>query len=318
MKRMYFLSLMVIFSLVARGQVVTNVTSRLENGKAAVSFTLQTPCHCTLSYSPDGGRTFVACKAVSGDTANNTTGSRTFYWDYFADGVFSGSLLFKVEAEMFEMVFVSGGTFQMGSNDGESDEKPVHTVTLSDYLIGKTEVTQALWKSVMVNNPSHFKGDDLPVERVSWSNCQEFISKLNKMTGKTYRLPTESEWEYAARGGTISKGYSYSGSNNLNEVAWYGDNSGSTTHPVGSKQPNELGLYDMSGNVWEWCSDWFGRYSSGAQTNPTGASSGSSRVYRGGGWFIDAQRCRVTYRDNNFAPVYRSSYLGFRLVLVPE
>ena len=166
----------------------------------------------------------------------------------------------------------------------------------------------------MSNNPSYFKGDNLPVEKVSWNDCQEFISKLNTITGKTFRLPTEAEWEYAARGGKKSKGYQYSGSNNLSDVAWYEDNSGNKTHAVGSKQANELGIYDMSGNVWEWCQDWYGKYSSSSQTNPTGANSGSNRVRRGGGWGGNAWICRSSYRYS-YAPGFSNDSLGLRLVL---
>ena len=218
-----------------------------------------------------------------------------------------------------DMVRVEAGTFTMGATperkDPYDDEKPAHQVTLTnDYYIGKYEVTQALWKAVMDNNPSKFKGDNLPVERVSWNDCQEFISKLNSITGKTFRLPTEAEWEYAARGGKKSRGYQYSGSSNLSDVAWYEDNSGSGTHAVGSKQANELGIYDMSGNVWEWCHDWYGKYSSSSQTNPTGATSGSGRVRRGGSWLGTASGCRSSCRGG-FTPVLRIYYLGLRLVL---
>ena len=195
------------------------------------------------------------------------------------------------------------------------EEKPTHQVTLTnDYYIGKYEVTQALWKAVMGNNPSNFKGDNLPVEQVSWDDCQEFISKLNRITGKTFRLPTEAEWEYAARGGNKSRGYQYSGSNNLSDVAWYGGNSGDVTHAVGTKQPNELGIYDMSGNVREWCQDWKGAYSSSSQVNPTGANSGSSRVNRGGAAGNDARRCRSSCRAND-VPGTHYSILGLRLSL---
>ena len=191
------------------------------------------------------------------------------------------------------MVYVSGGTFTMGAtseqgSDALDREKPTHSVTLSSFYLCKYEVTQALWRAVMGNNPSSFKGNNLPVQNVSWNDCQTFISRLNNLTGRIFRLPTEAEWEYAARGGNRSRGYKYSGSNVLSDVAWYDDNSGGKTHPVGSKSPNELGLYDMSGNVWEWCSDWYGTYSSSSQTNPTGASCGSSRVRRGGGWHSGA------------------------------
>ncbi len=220
-----------------------------------------------------------------------------------------------------EFVLVEGGSFRMGAtkeqgSDAYDDEKPVHSVILSDYYIGKYEVTQAQWEAVMGSNPSEFKGDNLPVERVSWEDIQKFIAKLNQKTGKTYRLPTEAEWEYAARGGNKSQGYKYAGSNEIGEVAWYNVNSGDATHPVGQKQPNELGLYDMTGNVWEWCQDWYGAYSSGSRTNPTGPASGSSRVLRGGSWSSSARDCRVSYRRDRKSS-YGGIFYGFRLVLVP-
>ena len=218
-----------------------------------------------------------------------------------------------------DMVRVEAGTFTMGATpemkDPWDDEKPTHRVALTnDYYIGKYEVTQALWQTMMGNNPSKFKGDNLPVENVSWYDCQEFISKLNRITGKTFRLPTEAEWEYAARGGNKSLGYQYSGSNNLSDVAWHLDNSGDKTHAVGTKQPNELGIYDMSGNVYEWCQDWEGAYSSSSQVNPTGANSGSNRVVRGSCWYFGARDCRSSCRRYNM-PGSRGSHLGLRLVL---
>lgn len=220
-----------------------------------------------------------------------------------------------VKGVNIEMIGVAGGTFQMGSNDGESREQPIHSVTLSSYSIGKYTVTQAQWKAVMGTNPSSFKDcDNCPVENVSWNDIQEFLKKLNQITGKNYRLPTEAEWEYAARGGNKSNGYTYSGSNTIDNVAWYSSNSSNKTHPVGEKQANELGIYDMSGNVFEWCSDWFDDYSSGSQTNPTGPSFGSDRVVRGGGWVHSATVCRVANR-RKFTPGTRDSIFGFRLAL---
>ena len=218
-----------------------------------------------------------------------------------------------------KMVYVSGGTFTMGAtseqgSDAEDDEKPTHSVTVSDFYICKYEVTQTLWKEVMGNNPSSWKGDNLPVENVSWDDCQDFIRKLNTLTGKNFRLPTEAEWEFAARGGNKSRGYKYAGSNNIGDVAWYDGNSGNKTHVVGTKSPNELGIYDMSGNVYEWCQDWYGDYSSASQTNPTGASNGSNRVLRGGSWYSYARICRSSDRDGG-TPVSRYYYYGFRLVL---
>ncbi len=213
------------------------------------------------------------------------------------------------------MVPVKGGTFRMGSNDGDNDEKPVHSVTLSDYIIGETMVTQALWKAVMDGkNPSKFQGDNLPVTNVSWNQCQEFIRKLNSLTGERFRMPTEAEWEFAVRGGTKSRGYKYSGSDNLDGVAWYSANSGNETHPVKTKASNELGLYDMSGNVWEWCEDFYdyNAYSSHPSTNPKGPSSGSGRVIRGGSYDNDTADCRGALRDY-FNPSGRACNLGMRL-----
>ena len=219
----------------------------------------------------------------------------------------------------YNMVWVEGGTFLMGAtseqgSDAKDYEKPVHSVTLSGYYIGKTEVTQSLWKAVMGSNPSRFKGDNLPVENVSWDDCQEFIGKLNSMTGQNFRLPTEAEWEFACRGGNNSRGYKYSGSNYIDNVAWYYGNSGEKTLPVATKSPNELGIYDMSGNVWEWCSDWYGDYSSSAQTNPKGPYDGSYRVSRGGGWNFDASHCRSSFR---FSLILTMQYIypGLRLAL---
>ena len=217
------------------------------------------------------------------------------------------------------MIAVEGGTFQMGAtseqgSDAFKDEKPVHNVTLSDYYIGETEVTQELWKAVMGTNPSDFKGSKKPVESISWNDCQEFIKKLNKITGKNFRLPTEAEWEYAARGGNKSQGYKYSGGNTIGDVAWYADNSSSRTHDVKTKQANELGIYDMSGNVFEWCQDWYGSYSSGSQTNPIGPSSGSHRVIRGGSWYGNALYCRVSDRFLN-SPDDGDHFIGLRLSL---
>jgi formylglycine-generating enzyme required for sulfatase activity len=234
----------------------------------------------------------------------------------------------QTEKSDFDMVFVKGGDFMMGSDEKventEADEKPQHKVTLADFYIGKTEVTQKQWRTVMGKDPEklNFKGcDDCPVERVSWDDIQAFLEVLNKKFppsgGKgAYRLPTEAEWEYAARGGNKSKYFTYSGSNNLGEVAWFDDNSDAKTHSVATKKANELGIYDMSGNVWEWCSDWYDEkyYSSSYSSNPTGASKGSYRVYRGGSWFIYPRFCRASSRSGN-TPTFRSNNLGFRVVL---
>ena len=232
----------------------------------------------------------------------------------------SGNQSFTVGGVSFTMIAVQGGTFTMGAtgeqgSDAYSDEKPAHKVTVSSFYIGQTEVTQELWEAVMGGNPSKFKGAKRPVENVSWDNCQEFIRKLNAKTGKSFRLPTEAEWEYAARGGSRSQGYKYSGSNSVGDVAWYDVNSydkGESspdygTHNVATKRANELGLYDMSGNVWEWCQDKWYNYDGSSYT-------GSYRVYRGGCWGGDAGYCRLTGRGY-YSPDDRSSSLGLRLAL---
>ena len=263
------------------------------------------------SENQQSSNTYVA------SSSNNSSGTPS---------VASGSNAISIPVKdgiSIEMVKVEAGTFMMGAtsemkdsyDDPDSDEKPVHQVTLTnDYYMGKYEVTQALWQAVMGSNPSNFKGDNLPVEKVSWNDCQEFISKLNSLTGRKFRLPTEAEWEYAARGGKKSRSYQYSGSSNISDVAWYDGNSVNKTHPVGTKQANELGIYDMTGNVWEWCSDWYGFYSSSSQTNPTGADSGSSRVFRGGSWYGNARYCRLSFRDCT-PPDCRGYNLGLRLAL---
>ena len=219
-----------------------------------------------------------------------------------------------------DMVYVEGGTFTMGATmeqgyDAEDDEKPAHQVTLSSFYICKHEVTQEEWKAVMGSNQAYWKGKRLPMESVSWDECQTFISKLNSITGKTYRLPTEAEWEYAARGGNKSIGYKYSGNDILKGVAWYQDNSGYRTHEVMVKAPNELGLYDMSGNVSEWCNDWYGSeyYAISPGNNPKGPTSGSDHIKRGGSWSHNDKDCRVSNRKD-FGNS-RDKHIGFRLVL---
>ena len=269
--------------------------------------------------------------AVNGTASNNVSNNNNVSSSgsnrtYTANGV------------SFTMIYVSGGTFTMGAtseqgSDADSDESPTHQVTLSSYSIGQTEVTQELWQAVMGSNPSYFKGSKRPVESVSWNDCQDFIRRLNSLTGQNFRLPTEAEWEYAARGGR-SGGTKYAGSNSIDDVAWYWKNSGDKylsgtdsdwdldkiqknngrTHDVATKRSNGLGIYDMSGNVWEWCQDWKGNYSSSSQTNPQGPSTGSYRVNRGGSWGHDARCCRVSIRYSN-DPDRRYVGIGLRLAL---
>ena len=212
-----------------------------------------------------------------------------------------------------DMVYVEGGTFNMGSNEFEN-EGPIHKVTLKDFHICKYCITQSQWKAIMGNNLSHFKGDDLPVEMVSWNDAQKFLTALNKQTGKNFRLPTEAEWEYTARGGLKSQDYEYAGSNNIDEVAWYDNNGGNRTHPVGQKKSNALDLYDMSGNVWEWCSDWYGfdYYQESQEKNPTGPDDGSDRILRGGSWVFNAKFCRVADRGGS-EPSKRYDSCSFRI-----
>ena len=225
---------------------------------------------------------------------------------------------FTVNGVSFTMVQVPGGTFTMGAtseqgSDAGYNTTPTHQVTLSSFSIGQTEVTQELWQAVMGDNPSRDKGPKRPVESVSWNDCQTFLRKLNSLTGQNFRLPTEAEWEYAARGGR-SGGTMYSGSNSIEDVAWYYDNSGLSTHDVATKRANDLGIYDMSGNVDEWCQDWYKSYSSRNQTNPQGPSKGSERVHRGGNFSNIAKRCRVSERFHS-GPNGRIASIGLRLAL---
>ncbi|MEM9896952.1 MAG: formylglycine-generating enzyme family protein [Bacteroidota bacterium] len=218
-----------------------------------------------------------------------------------------------------QMVFVKGGQFEMGDQTGELWEacRPVHSVTIQDFYLSKYLVTQELWQAIMGNNPARFKGAKRPVEEVSWEDAQQFVKKLNTLSKNSYRLPNESEWEYAARGGVYSQGYIYSGSDKLSQVGWYDANSNDETHEVGQKLANELGLYDMSGNVYEWCEDdWHGDYG-GAPDNGSAwidSPRGANRVVRGGGWIDDAVRCRPASRVR-YRPGYRYYDIGFRLAM---
>lgn len=227
---------------------------------------------------------------------------------------------FCVNGVRFKMIYVEGGSFMMGAADDDSealnDEKPRHKVMLDSYYIAETQVTQALWEAVMGSNPSRFEGANRPVECVSWYDCQEFLKKLDALTGMQFRLPTEAQWEYAARGGKCSKGYKYAGGNNLDSIAWWDGNSNHETHDVKQKQPNELGLYDMTGNVWEWCNDWFddSYYANSLEHNPQGPGLGYNRVVRGGSWGFDARCCCLPYRVSE-SPDYRYHVIGLRLAL---
>lgn len=226
-----------------------------------------------------------------------------------------------VEGISFKMIKVEGGTYTMGAKDDDNDawsnEKPAHQVTVSTFAIGETEVTQELWQAVMGSNPSYFSGAKNPVEMVNWEDCQEFIGRLNNLTGMKFRMPTEAEWEYAARGGKNSKDYTCPGGNIVDDVAWYSNNSNNKTHVVAAKAPNELGLYDMCGNVNEWCQDWFDGdyYSNSPKDNPKGPSSPSTwRVFRGGDWNDGLKSCRISYRNGGI-PTKAEKTKGLRLAL---
>ncbi len=340
MKKSFLFSLAFLACIWLPAQQIQNVTAAQQGKNIVVSYDLTTSSgefDVALYCSIDGGSNFGnPLNAVTGDVGKNLNAgnNKQITWNVLADieKLTGSSIVFEVRARTtsdldIEMVFVKGGTFTMGSNDGQSNEKPIHQVTLSDFNIGKYEVTQAQWKAVMGSNPSFFKDcDNCPVEQVSWNNVQYFIKILNQKTGKTYRLPTEAEWEYAAHGGaSVTPGggqassataTKYVGSNNIDKIAWYASNSGSKTHIVGKRKPNELGVYDMSGNVWEWCSDRYDTYGISSQTNPTGSSSGSYQIARGGSWNSKPQYCRLSYRSI-ITPDDRINDLGFRLVLVP-
>lgn len=297
----------------------------------------------SMLVSEDAGSTFdFLATSLSGDFGENIKSGtdKHIEWNFASDhpNYFSDQIQIKIVANdnggypiVAGMIFVEGGTFQMGSNDGYSIERPEHSVTLNSFYIGKYEVTQAEWQKVMGNNPSSFVGDTNPVENVTWNDAITYCNKLSEEDSLTkfytidgtnvianwgangYRLPTEAEWEYAGGGGAMTAGYNYCGGNNANNVAWYSDNSEGKTHEVGTKLPNVLGLYDMSGNIIEWCNDLFGEhyYSDSPINNPQGPTTGDYRVFRGGSWNVSSDYCRVKYRGygNN-----SSNYIGFRIV----
>ena len=336
----------------AGAQTVTNVVARQVGNTVEVTYDLDKAAEVSLLLSQDGGANYAATpKSMTGDVGKGVTaGHKKIIWNLLNDRADwdIARARFKVVAEdkskktftvngvSFTMIAIEGGTFTMGATyeqgkDAENNEKPTHSVTLSDYYIGQTEVTQALWRAVMGTTVQQQRdkantswsifgeGDNYPMYYINWKECQTFVQKLNSLLssqlgGKRFALPTVAQWEYAARGGKKRNGYKYSGSNTIGNVAWYTDNSGSSTHPVAMKSPNELGIYDMSGNVDEWCEDKYGRYRSSSQTNPTGASFGSDRVTRGGSCINDAWACRVSCRGK-YAPEWPNGIIGFRLVL---
>jgi formylglycine-generating enzyme required for sulfatase activity len=332
MKEVVFVFFFLVLSVLCTAQKVSNIRAEQRGQEIVVLYSLESSylSEIKLLCSQDNGVNWSApLKNVSGDIGKYiASGENTITWNVLEEREqFVGEKIkFKIiasnanskKALQHKMILVEGGMFQMGSNSGELDEVPVHSVTLSSFKIGKYEVTQAQWLAVMGSIPGYYEEcSQCPVDEVPWPEVQEFIRKLNTITGRDYRLPTEAEWEYAAKGGKLSRGYVYSGSNNVNSVAWYVENSGDKIHPVGMKQANELGIHDMSGNAWEWCSDWHDHFNNYSEINPTGAYSGQYRVLRGGRWAYGSKFCRVTDRDMHPQGA-RYHYQGFRLVLPAE
>ena len=335
MKRMFILLLVILFSAVVSVDAaeLKNEKVRQEGNRLVITYDLdgkEKEAEVNLTITVEG-KTYKSSELhIEGDIGKLKTGKgKRVTWNILQD--FPRGLRGAADWELttsggaftdattgMPFVFVKGGCFQMGDavGGGDADEKPVHEVCVSDFYMGKYEVTQGQWRQIMGSNPSYFSscGDNCPVERVSWNDAQDFIRRLNSQSGKRYRLPTEAEWEYAARSG--GKSEKFAGGADVKTVAWYDGNSGSRTHPVGQKQPNGLGLHDMSGNVWEWCQDRYGSdyYRNSDRDNPEGPSSGSGRVVRGGSWLFDAASSRAALRTWNF-PVYRLNVLGFRLAL---
>lgn len=335
-----------MLSNVCFAQTVSDVRFEQVNNKVKITYSLDKQADISVCVSEDGGKIWSSpLKQVSGDVGTQVQpGSKTIWWDALSEYdqlVGTGicfkvtlqnreNLTFKANWKTFTMVYVQGGTFTMGATteqgrDARDHEKPAHQVTLSDYYIGEYEVTQELWSAVMGERCS--QNCSYPVSGITWWQCLDFINRLNnllsyQLDGKRFALPTEAQWEYAARGGQYSQHYKYAGSNDLFSVAWWGSNSTisinnvKTPHSVGQKAPNELGLYDMSGNVREWCRDWYGAYSDAARTNPHGAPFGPRRVLRGGCYSSRAEDCRISSRSNS-VPSLDWNDTGFRLVLLP-
>ena len=326
MKKIILQIFIVLLCLSAHAQKVSNIRAEQLGQEIVVLYSLEatSSCEVSLLLSQDNGVTWSApLKNVSGDVGKNISGGeKQITWKVLDEQEYlvGDKIKFKVIAngrKSFEpeMVFVEGGTFQMGNSIGNRSEKPVHSVELSTFHIGKYEVTRELWIEVMGSDLGVFRDcKQCPIDCVNWFNAQDFIKKLNARTGKHYRLPTEAEWEYAARGGKMNCNFKYSGSDNLDEVGWYVENSFGQTHPVGSKKANYLGVYDMSGNVLEWCSDWYEEYKQVSILNPLGPIKGFDRVIRGGRWEADDESCSVSFRYGYLADE-SNEFFGFRLAL---
>lgn len=312
---------------------VKNVQSSQVGNRVQFTYDLtgeEREAEVTVSLTVPGGERKAVDLHLEGDVGKVKPGrGKVIWWNVLQDfprglnseivwEITAGGQSFADVATGMEFVFVKGGCYEMGDTfgDGRGDEKPVHNVCVNDFYMGKYEVTQGQWQTVMGSNPSNFNncGANCPVEQVRWNDTQDFIGRLNGKTGRSYRLPTEAEWEYAARSG--GKREKYAGGDDLDRVAWYSSNSGSRTHSVGTKAPNGLGLYDMSGNVWEWCQDWYGEkyYGESSKDNPRGPSSGQYRVLRGGAWYSKPEFVRAASR-NWCEPAVRNNSSGFRLSL---
>lgn len=333
--RMFMLCL--LLATLSSAQTITNIRQTVENGRIVIKYDLNGSGEydIKLTATDKTGQT-ITPTVIAGEIQSVSAGRDHFiWWEPQMEGLALQGWTVELKAKAIpkDMVFVKGGTFQMGNNGGSADEKPVHKVMVNDFWMGKYEVTQKEWREIMKTNPSYFKGDNLPVEQVSWFEVVDFCNWKSQKEGLSpcytingtnvscnfrangYRLPTEAEWEYAARGGNQGLGYKYAGSDNLKEVGWYGSNSGDRTHPVGQKKSNELGSYDMTGNVWEWCWDWYDSeyYQKSPQSDPQGPSSGNSRVLRGGSWGGGPVYVRCAGR-NDSRPFNRNGNVGFRFV----
>lgn len=331
---------MIVSSALFAQKTVTNARFEQYGNSLRIYYDLARIADISILFSSDGGKTFVSLedKHLSGDVGLQVAPGKnklaTWYVLKDVDQLsgseicfqiraLTGKRVFQVGAIKFTMVEVAGGTFTMGctgeqGKECKNDEQPAHEVTLSDFYMAECEVTQGLWRAVMGSYPCKFSGNNVAADCISWDDAVDFIEKLNARLGTTgFRLPTEAEWEYAARGGRKSKGYKYSGSDDVEEVAWYESNAESKPQFVMGKKPNEIGLYDMSGNVREWCSDWYGPYDDKAVTDPQGPENGEDKCLRGGGWGTTATICRTSRRlFGDRTNANRGNGHGLRLVFV--
>ena len=337
MKKLSAILLLLVAALVTQAQVVTNVSFTLSGDSLAITYSLSRKADICVRVALGGGRYTAPLGGLTGAVGKGINPGQGLVITAvhlpeirgvdaseisFLVEEDDGALLVYADSVPFRMMPVEGGSFAMGCTHprGEkhtyADELPLHRVTVDSYYIGQHEVTQALWKAVMGENPSKWSGNDsLPVEQVSWNAVQVFIARLSQLTGYRFRLPTEAEWEFAARGGNRGHNTRYSGvSSQMWEACWYGGNSGGHSHPVGRLKPNELGLYDMGGNVMEWCSDWMAPYTAQPQSNPLGPRKGENRILRGGCFNSPTWGCSV-FERGWYLPDYGYSYFGFRLVL---